>query len=120
MLLGGRRILNQKKCQAIDGCRVVTPWSWFVPLVLVCARKSLWRTPAQNGGEGQEGLVSGEVPAVVLPVWSHRYRPGTSDVPDDPTARLQESRTGFWLPDPAEREAGGLRRLADQEPREND
>src|SRR5947209_2254466 len=79
---------------------VVTPWFVFARLVLVCARNSLWHTPAQNGGAGQEALLSGEEPVVAPPVWCHRYRPAPSASPGDPTARLLESRMGFWPPDP--------------------
>ena len=95
MLLGNRRFLDLKRCRAIDACMAVTPWSWFAPPVLVCARNSLWRTPDQNDDEEREGLLSGEVPAVVLPVWFHRYRPETNAFPDDPTAHLEENRT--WI-----------------------
>jgi hypothetical protein len=116
---GFRRFPGLKRCQSIDACTVVTPWSWFAPPVLVCAPNSLWRIPDQNGGEGQEGLLSGEVPAVVRPVWSHRYRPGTSDVPDDPTARLQESRTGFWPQDRPETRTVAPLHSADQVLRES-
>jgi hypothetical protein len=98
---GFRRFLDLKRCRAIDACMAVTPWSWFAPPVLACARAyPLAHTRSRTTMRSGKVFCLGKCPLSCCLRGFHRYRPETNAFPDDPTPHLVENRTWIVPPDP--------------------